>query len=216
MSGTRFSSPTRGLNLGYSELELEEVNSTASCCCRQRVNCSRARALSITASLSLLGSIGYFGMAGYLIYTIVERSMVLFITAVVFFVETLMFGKYVIDVLMLKRDKPKWHGLRIWIPFADLVAIEAAVFAASLMLPCGTVADLWHQLAALEFTQYWLVLLSMGILGTKLLTAAVLTYMHVTRLRVLLPATVRIVDPYNYPFDTHVRPPPTAPVSDDD
>jgi hypothetical protein len=148
--------------------------------------------------------VAYFCTAGYLIYIIVERSMALFIAAVVFFLETLLFAKYFIDILLLRREKAKWYAHRVWVPLGDLVVVCMATFTASLLLPCGVVADLWHQLGALDSQQFWLTLSTLGLLLVKLCTAVALTVLHVRRLRALLPATLRVLDPYNYPYNTHI------------
>jgi hypothetical protein len=168
----------------------------------------------MAVSASLLCSAGYFCLSGYLIYAIVERSMALFVMAVLFFVETLAFGKYFINVALQRREKAKWHVVHSWIPLADLVVICIAVFTASLLLPCGTVGDLWHQMGQLESIHFWLTTSSMVILIVKIITSICLTYVHVNKVITLLPATTRILDPFNFPWTSQVIP-PTAPVNDD-
>jgi hypothetical protein len=167
----------------------------------------------LAVSASLLCSIGYFCMSGYLIYAIVERNMILFGMAVLFFVETISFGKYFIEMAMQRRDKAKWHAMRTWVPLADLVVICIAVFTASLILPCGTVANLWVLMAQLDSAAFWLVAGSMVILVIKIVTAATLTFVHVNRVVTLLPATTRVLDHFNFPFTRQVIP-PTAPPED--
>lgn len=169
--------------------------------------------ITMAVSASLLCSIGYFCMSGYLIYALVERSMALFVMAVLFFAETLAFGKYFVDIALQKHDKAKWHVLRVWIPLADLVVICIAVFTASLLLPCGTVSDLWHEMSKLDSIQFWLVSSSMVILFVKIVTSISLTFVHVNKVVTLLPATTRILDPFNFPWTQQVIP-PTAPLQD--
>jgi hypothetical protein len=210
----------RQQNLGYSELDVETVNQRPSrfrrrfsceCCGRRRCCISP---ITLAATLSMLCSVSYFCMAGYLIWAIVERSVVLFAMAALFFAETMTFAKYFIEIAMLKHDKAKWHVLRVWIPLSDLFVVSVAVFMASLLLPCGTVADLWHMMGQLESAQFWLVSGSMLTMTIKIITAICLTFIHVSKIITLLPATIRVMDTFNYPWTRQV-PAPTAPPLND-
>lgn len=176
---------------------------------------SKKRILLIITLVSLLGSVSFFLVTGYLIWSTVERTLVLFMMAVFFFMETLCFTKYFVDMILLKQEKANWHLARIWVPLVDLVAVLIAVFLESLLLPCGALADFWHQVYTLEPIYFWMSIQCMATLLLKLVSATFLTIVHQRTVKGLLSARYRIVDPNNYPFTQEIELDPTAPPLDD-
>lgn len=171
-----------------------------------RVACYRTWKFRFSSctTLSLLASLTFFFMSGYLIWTTAERTVVLFLMAAFFFVETIFFTAYCVDVLLMKRDKLKWHSSRIWFPMTDLVAVLMATFVESLLLPCGTLIGLWNQFSSLEELYYWLLIQTAVTLSVKTITAIALTTMHSRGLARLSNATHRLIDLDNYPHTREV------------
>ncbi len=170
------------------------------CCWNRKVR------LVVFSSLSLLASMTFFVASGYLIWTTVERTAVLFLMAAFFVAETLYFGKYWVNMLMLRRDKLTWHTGWVWFPMTDLVSVLIATFAESLLLPCGALADLWNQFSTLESLYYWLLVQSLATLAVKLITAISLTVLHYRGIMRLARATMRIDDPDNFPHTREIVP----------
>lgn len=175
--------------------------------------------LSLVALISLLASITFFFVTGYLIWTTVDYSMVLFVMAVFFFMETLGFAKYFVDIVLLKREKASWHLARNWVPLADFSCVLAAVFVESLLLPPGALADFVHQLGNLEPVYFWMSIQSCATLLVKLLSAVVLTIVHNRTVKRLLAAKYRTLDPEHFPWSRDVELMPalaSAPPDDED
>lgn len=177
---------------------------------------SKKKILRCVALTSLLASVGFFLVTGYLVWATVERSFVLFLMAVFFFMETLCFGKYFVDNLLLKKEKARWHLARIWFPFADLNCVLIAAFFESLLLPCGALADFWHQAGTLEPIYFWMSIQCMITLGVKVFSSIYLTVAHSRSIRSMLAAKYRVIDPANFPFTQDIELEATAPPLDDD
>jgi hypothetical protein len=207
-------SPSGRRNVNYSELEVENIQQPSLCCLRCRV-ISRGTQIqcisliTVAALLSLLGSLTFFGIAGYLVYETVERSFSLFVMAVLFFAETIGFAKYSIDIIMLRRDKCSWHSKRVWVPFFDAYIVSIGITASTTLLPCGMLGDLWHQLYLLDDIYYYLVIVCTATTLLKLITAVVLTSIHVLRVLALQRNLATVPDYENYPYGRNVM--PTAP-----
>lgn len=210
----------RASSVEYSEFQIETLQQQQPyrrrCCfplCRQApVRCIPL--ITLSAGLSLLCSITFFSVTGYLIYHTVERSFSLFIMSVLFFAECLGFGKYFIDILMLRRDEFAWHSKRIWVPFFDSYIIALAITASTTLLPCGMLGDLWNQMYLLSDDAYALVVICAATTLLKLLSASTLTGIHVHRVLGLHDHFETVPDYNNYPFNRTIR--PTAPLEDDD
>lgn len=166
---------------------------------------SKNNVLRSVTLVSLLASVGFFLVTGYLIWTTVERSLVLFLMAVFFFMETLCFAKYFVDMIMLKKEKARWHLARVWVPLVDLVSVLIAAFFESLLLPCGALADFWHQVSTLEPIYFWMSVQCMLTLIVKLLSAIFLTVVHVRTIKGLLAAKYRVLDPSNFGFTRDIE-----------
>ena len=195
----------------FIQRERETLSRQPTCWERSKNNVLRAVSL-----VSLLASVAFFLVTGYLIWTTVERSLVLFLMAVFFFMETLCFAKYFVDMIMLKKTKARWHLARVWVPLADLVSVLIAVFFESLLLPCGALADFWHQVYALEPIYFWMSVQCMITLSIKLISTLFLTIIHVRTIKGKLTARYRVLDPTNFPFTQDIELSPTAPLADED
>lgn len=201
----------------YQELDVEPVfiGHTQSCSrrCSDRTRwcrCRGATLLAYTIGISLLCSLLFSALIGLSAFTAIERSFVLFIVSVVFFAETVAFGKYFVDTVRLKRNKLSWHAARCWVPFADFAVVTLASLIASTLLPCGVLADLYNQFYLLDYSAKQLTVTI--ILGTvlKLISAVALTTAHVRSLRSFQANAVSEMDPDNFPYTRSVAP-PTAP-----
>jgi hypothetical protein len=195
----------------YSELEVESPNQSTSCCLRCRLFTQRTHIhcfslITVAAVISLLCSLTFFSIAGYLVYETVERSFSLFIMAVLFFAETIAFAKYFIDILMLRRDKSSWHTKRVWVPFFDAYVVSIGITASTTLLPCGMLGDLWHQIYLLTDVYYYLVIVCTATSILKLLTASILTAIHVLRVLALQRNLATVPDYENFPYSRHVLP----------
>lgn len=177
---------------------------------------SKNNVLRSVTLISLLASLGFFLVTGYLIWATVERSLVLFLMAVFFFMEMLCFAKYFVDMIMLKREKARWHLARVWVPLVDLVSVLIAAFFESLLLPCGVLADFWHQAGTLDTIYFWMTIQCMVTLIIKLLSTIFLTAIHVRTIKRLLAAKYRVLDPSNFGFTRDIElQVPSAPPHED-
>ncbi len=184
----------------FIDSERRILNRPTTCWERSKNNVLRSVTL-----VSLLASVGFFLVTGYLIWTTVERSLVLFLMAVFFFMETLCFAKYFVDMIMLKKEKARWHLARVWVPLVDLVSVLIAAFFESLLLPCGALADFWHQASTLEPIYFWMSVQCMLTLIVKLLSTVFLTVVHVRTIKSLLAAKYRVLDPSNFGFTRDIE-----------
>lgn len=194
----------------FIQREREILSRQPSCWLRSKKNVLRVVTLT-----SLAGSLSFFLVTGYLIWATVERSVVLFSMAVLFFIETLWFVKYFVDMLLLKKETARWHLARSWVPLVDLVVLLFAVFFESLLLPCGALADYWHQVSTLEPIYFWMSIQCIASLSVKLVSAVFLTTVHYRTIKSLLGARYRIIDPTNYPQTQDIELHPSAPLLDE-
>ena len=170
-----------------------------------------------SVSLSLLCSLCFFASTGYVVFSTVERSLILFVASVGFALETLVFGRYFFELVFLQRDKLNWHIRRSVWPALDFSTILAAVWTSTSLLPCGLFENFTVQIYLLQAPE--LVIIVSGVLAllVKCVTSICLTVAHIRRALLILKSSVdeelmeTVVDHNNWPLNKNVFSKPSAP-----
>jgi hypothetical protein len=162
------------------------------------------------ANISGAASLLFFGLTVILMFSLVERNLVLFVMAVLYCVETLLFLKYYVDIIFLFRMKFRWHANRVWVPLADLcvVTVASAVAFNLLELQSDSSDPLSEQLfQATEQQTFAVIAVGLGLLF-KLIGAVLLTLVHVRSIK-QHPTKPSYVNLRTWPYNA------TAPEFDD-
>jgi hypothetical protein len=129
--------------------------------------------------LSLLASLAFFGVSWILAYYAPQRTMSFFGLVAICAVECIVFSYYTVSMLRLSTISPTWNAHRMMLPLFCLFLSLLAAVVASWMLPCGVLLDLYDQLHLLGTAQGVSVIIVLVVLLVKLVTAVILTLVHV-------------------------------------
>lgn len=133
----------------------------------------------MVALLSLLASLAFFSVSWVLAYYAPQRTMPFFGLVAVCSVECMLFSYYTVSIVRLTSVSAHWNIHRMMLPLSCLFLSLLAAVVSSWMLPCGVLLDLYDQLHLLGTAQGVCVIIVLLSLLLKLVTALLLTFIHI-------------------------------------